>query len=81
VGWLPLSVSRAIRKIDIKIMGWLPQLESRMLDDTFARVIHDSNKHLLNQIMRASASRTMKHRACGDRIHVLRIIAFTDSVN
>jgi len=81
VGWLPLSVSQAIRKTDVKIVSWSPQLDSRMIDNVIARVINNSDKCLLNQIVRASASRTMKCCTFGDRIHVPRIVAFTDGVN
>jgi len=60
VGWLPLSVSQAICKTDIEIVGWLPQLDSRTLDNEIVRMINNSNKCLLNQIVRASTSKTMK---------------------
>jgi len=64
VGWLPLSVSQAICKMDIEIVGWLPQLDSRMLDDAIARVIDNSNNCLLNQIVRASTLRMIKFCTC-----------------
>jgi len=63
-------------------MGWLPQLDSRTLDIIFVRMIDNSNKYLLNQIMRAS---TFKNNEVSylwlDRIHAPRFITFTDSVN
>jgi len=48
----------------IAIVGWLPQLDSRTLDDKIARMIDNSNKCLLNQIVRASTSKTMKFCTC-----------------
>jgi len=64
VGWLPLSVSQAVCNIDVEIVGWLPQLDSRTLDNKIVRVINNSDKHLLNQIVRASTSRMMKFCTC-----------------
>jgi len=64
VGWLPLSVSQVVCKTDVEIVGWLPQLDSRTLDDNVVRMIDDSNKCLLNQIVRASTSKMMKFCTC-----------------
>jgi len=44
-------------------------------------VIDDSNKSLLNQIVRASTPRTMKSHLSFDQFHALSFVAFTDSVN
>jgi len=51
-------------KIDIKIVGWLLQLTSRAFNVIFVRMIDNSNKYLLNQIMRASVPRIMKFHIC-----------------
>jgi len=45
-------------------VGWLPQLVSRTLDIIFVRMIDNSNKYLLNQIMRASTPKIMKFCTC-----------------
>jgi len=45
-------------------VGWTPQLCSRYFNTNFVRMIDNSNKNLLNQIMRASTARIMKFRIC-----------------
>jgi len=52
-------------KIEIEIVGWLPQWTSRLFNVIYACMIDNSNKYLLNQIMRASTPKIMKFRTCG----------------
>ena len=42
-------------EVDIEIVGSTPQLTCRLFNATLVRMIDDSNKFLLNQIVRASA--------------------------
>jgi len=50
VGWLPLSVSQVVCKIDVEIVGWLPQLDSRILDNNIIRMIDNSNKYFQSSV-------------------------------
>jgi len=51
-------------KVNNEIVGWIPQLCSRYFNTNFVRMIDNSNKYLLNQIMRESTPKLMKFRIC-----------------
>jgi len=74
-----VGVSRN-RKIDIEIVGWLPQLNSRTLDILFVRMIDNCNKYLLNQIMRASTPKIMKFYTCVSTRFMYRALSHSQSV-
>jgi len=67
-------------KIDIEIVGWLPQLNSRTLDMLFVRMIKNCNKYLLNQIMRASTPKIMKFYTCVSTRFMYRTLSHSQSV-
>jgi len=51
-------------KLNNEIVGWITQLHSQYFITNFVRMIDNSNKYLLNQIMRASTPKIMKFRIC-----------------